>query len=210
MAGRMRKTILGRKLGSSQAFDGEGNRVQVTLIEAGPCTVLQVKTDEKEGYQALQVGFIDSPKEPNKPRGGIFEKVGCPPKRFVREIPSVDGVPQEAGESFDLTFFEGVESVDVSGVSKGKGFQGNVKRWNHAIGPKSHGSKSKRNVGSTGMHQDPGRVIKGKKMPGQMGNENVKVRNLQVISADAEKNLLVVQGSVPGPTGGYLTIEESI
>ena len=210
MTRRMRKTILGRKLGTSQRYDEAGNRVQVTLIEAGPCTILQVKTQETEGYEALQVVFGDSSKEPKKPRAGLFEKVGCAAKRFIREVPSVEGAALPAGESFDLSLFEGVASVDVSGVSKGKGFQGTVKRWNHAIGPKSHGSKSKRNVGSTGMHQDPGRVVKGKKMPGQHGNANVKVRNLQVVSADAEQNLLVVEGSVPGPAGGYLTIEESL
>ena len=116
----------------------------------------------------------------------------------------------EAGARFDLSLFEGVASVDVAGQTRGRGFSGTVRRWNHSIGPKSHGSKSKRSIGSTGMHQDPGRVIKGQKMPGQYGDEKVKVRNLTVVDADPGKNLLVVKGAVPGPKGGYLYIQESL
>lgn len=210
MARRIRKTILGKKLGMSQLFDETGNWIPVTLIEAGPCTVLQVKNEETDGYDALQVGFDEGVKEPGKPRAGLFEKVNATPKRVVREIPVFEGQELEEGQDFDLSLFEGVEMVDVQGVSKGKGFAGTVKRWNHHIGPKGHGSKSKRAIGSTGMMQDPGRVIKGKKMPGQLGNVKVKVRNLKVVSTDTEQNLLVVQGAVPGATGAYLTVEESL
>ncbi|MEC9476578.1 MAG: 50S ribosomal protein L3 [Planctomycetota bacterium] len=210
MARRVRKTILGKKLGMSQLFDDSGNWIPVTLIEAGPCTVLQVKNVDTDGYEALQVGFDGTEKEPGKPRAGLFEKVDTAPKRVVREIPVFEGEELEAGQDFNLSLFEGVEMVDVQGVSKGKGFAGTVKRWNHHIGPKGHGSKSKRSIGSTGMMQDPGRVIKGKKMPGQLGNAKVKVRNLKVVSTDAEQNLLVVKGAVPGATGAYLTVEESL
>ena len=210
MARRIRKTILGKKLGMSQMFDDSGNWIPVTLIEAGPCTVLQVKSNDSDGYDAVQVGFDPTHKDPSKPMAGHFDKVGVQAQRYIQEIPPIEGQEVEPGQAIDLTLFEGVEMVDVQGTSKGKGFAGTVKRWNHSIGPKSHGSKSKRQIGSTGMMQDPGRVIKGKKMPGQMGSAKVKVRNLQVIQADAEKNLLVVRGAVPGANGTYLTVEESL
>jgi len=210
VARRIRKTILGKKLGMSQMFDESGTWVPVTLIEAGPCTVLQVKSVDSDGYDAIQVGFDVTHKDTGKPMEGHFAKVGAPAQRYVREIPPIDGQEVEPGQAIDLSLFEGVKQVDVQGTSKGKGFAGTVKRWNHSIGPKSHGSKSKRSIGSTGMMQDPGRVIKGKKMPGQMGSDKVKVRNLKVIQADAEKNLLIVRGAVPGATGCYLTVEESL
>ena len=210
MALRIRKTILGKKLGMSQMFDDSGNWVPVTLIEAGPCTVLQVKGLEKDGYEALQVGFDATHKEATKPRTGVFEKAGCGPKKMVREIPLFDDQELEQGQDFKLSLFDGVEQVDVQGVSKGKGFAGTVKRWNHHIGPQGHGSKSKRTIGSTGQSQDPGRVIKGKKMAGQMGSAKVKVRNLKVVQCDSEKNLLIVRGAVPGSPGTYLIVEESL
>jgi len=212
LARRNRKTILGKKLGMSQVFDESGRWIPVTLIEAGPCTVLQIKSVEKDGYEALQVGFDETDKDPRKPRAGLFEQANTGAKRVIREIPVFEGQDLEVGQEFNLSLFEGVEMVDVQGVSKGKGFAGTVKRWNHQIGPKGHGSKSKRSVGSTGMMQDPGRVIKGKKMPGQLGNEKVKVRNLKVVAeaTDFEKNLLVVRGAVPGATGAYLTVAESL
>jgi large subunit ribosomal protein L3 len=194
----------------SQLFDESGQWVPVTLIEAGPCTVLQVKSVDNDGYEALQVGFDGTEKNPTKPRAGIFEKVKTAAKRVIREIPLFVGQDLEAGQEFDLSLFEGVEMVDVQGVSKGKGFAGSVKRWNHHIGPQGHGSKSKRTIGSTGMMQDPGRVIKGKKMAGHMGSAKVKIRNLKVVSTDVEQNLLIVRGAVPGATGAYLTVEESL
>ncbi|MCA8961523.1 MAG: 50S ribosomal protein L3 [Planctomycetes bacterium] len=208
MAKRERKALLGRKVGMSQLYTEGGARVPVTLIEAGPCTVLQVKTVETDGYEALQIGFSDTAKRVTKPMEGVFKKVGTAAKRCIREIPkTTEAAP---GDTIDLSIFEGIAKVDISGVSKGRGFSGSVRRWNHAIGPKSHGSKSKRVLGSLGMHQDPGRIIKGQSMPGQYGNKNVKTRNLQVVSFDVEKNLLVVRGAVPGPKGGFLYIEESI
>lgn len=210
MARRIRKSILGRKLGMSQVYKEDGTRVPVTLIEAGPCTVLQVKSEGTDGYEALQVGFADHKKRSKKPQEGLFKKLETAPKKMVREIPPFEGKELAAGEQFDVTVLDGVAEVDVSGVSKGRGFQGNVKRWNHAIGPKSHGSKSKRVVGSIGMHQDPGRVAKGKKMPGHMGSKQVKVCRLSVVSIDAEQHLLVVKGAVPGPKGSFLYIEESL
>ncbi len=210
MVARIRKSILGRKVGMTQVYQEDGVRVPVTLIEAGPCTVLQVKTEEKDGYSALQVGFDESKKNPNKPQVGLCKKLGVAATRLIREIPPFEGSELAAGEKFDVSLFEGVATVDIAGITRGRGFTGTVVRWNHRIGPKSHGSKSKRSIGSTGMHQDPGRVIKGKKMPGQYGNERVKVRNLKVISADSALNLLVVRGAVPGPKGGYLYIQESL
>jgi len=207
---RIRKTILGKKLGMSQMYDDAGNWVPVTLIEAGPCTVLQVKGLEHDGYEALQVGFDAASKDVIKPAAGLFSKVGCEAKKMIREIPPFEGQDLEQGQDFDLSLFEGVEKVDVQGVSKGKGFAGTVKRWNHHIGPQGHGSKSKRTIGSTGQSQDPGRVIKGKKMAGQMGSDKVKVRNLKVVGCDVEKNLLIVRGAVPGSPGTYLTVEESL
>lgn len=210
MARRVRKSILGRKIGMTQVYDEDGTRVPVTLIEAGPCTVLQVKTEDRDGYQALQVGFSDTTKRVKKPQEGLFKKLETAPKRLVREVPVFADQELEAGQQFDVGVLDGVGQVDVSGVTKGRGFQGNVRRWNHHVGPRTHGSKSKRIVGSIGMHQDPGRVLKGKKMPGHMGSVNVKQRNLRVVSIDAEQHLLVVKGAVPGPKGGYLYIEESL
>ncbi|MEM7232690.1 MAG: 50S ribosomal protein L3 [Planctomycetota bacterium] len=208
MPKRQRKAILGRKVGMSQIYTDGGDRIPVTLIEAGPCTVLQVKTAETDGYEALQVGFADTAKRVAKPMEGHFKKAETASKRCVREIPKLaDAAP---GDTIDLSVLEGIGKVDISGVSKGRGFSGVVRRWNHAIGPKSHGSKSKRILGSLGMHQDPGRILKGKAMPGQYGNKNVKTRNLAVVSYDVEKNLLVVKGAVPGPKGGFLYIEESL
>ncbi|MCI0652128.1 MAG: 50S ribosomal protein L3 [Planctomycetes bacterium] len=211
MPRRVRKTILGRKLGMTQLFDAKNEIVPVTLIEAGPCTVLQVKTAERDGYEALQVGYADkSFKSVKKPQEAIFKKAQTAAKRVVREIPRFLAKEVKAGDHITIADLEGVKSVDVSGVSRGRGFSGVVRRWNKRIGPKSHGSKSKRVIGSQGMHQDPGRVIKGKKMPGQYGAERVKVRNLEVMSIDPQQNLLVVRGAVPGPRGGFLCIEESL
>lgn len=208
MPKRVRKALLGRKVGMSQIYLENGERIPVTLVEAGPCTVLQVKTVENDGYEALQVGFLDTKKRVAKPQEVAFRKLETAAKKFVREIPKVGEA--EAGQTIDLSVLDGVAHVDISGVSKGRGFSGVVRRWNHAIGPKSHGSKSKRIMGSIGMHQDPGRIIKGKAMPGQYGNKNIKTRNLQVVSMDTEKNLLVVKGAVPGPKNGFLYIEESL
>ncbi len=210
MGKRILKSILGRKVGMTQVYEEDGTWVPVTLIQAGPCTVLQVKTEETDGYSAIQVGFDETAKRAKKPQEGLYKKLSVAPVRFVREVPAFHAEPLEAGAKYNLEVFEGVATVDVAGLTKGRGFQGNVRRWGHAIGPKAHGSKSKRNVGSTGMHQDPGRVVKGKKMPGQYGNEKVKVRNLRIVSTDLEKNLLVVKGAIPGPKGGYLVIQESL
>ena len=210
MPKRVRKTILGRKIGMSQMYDENNVLLPVTLIEAGPCTVLQVKTEEQDGYAALQVGFDDTKKRANKPQEKVFQKAGTAPKKMVRELPAFLDEEVEVGHKMDVSVLDGVVNVDISGVSKGRGFSGVVRRWNHAIGPKSHGSKSKRILGSIGMHQDPGRIMKGQKMPGQYGNKNVKVRNLSVVKIDPSENLLIVKGAVPGTAGTYLYIEESL
>ncbi len=210
MARRIRKAILGRKVGMSQVYSDDGVWIPVTLIEAGPCTVIQVKEEQRDGYSALQVGYQDTKKGVKKPQQVAYDKVGVAPKKYVREIPLTPDKEWKVGDLVDLSVMEGVEQVDVSGTSKGRGFAGVVKRWNHQIGPKSHGSKAKRIPGSIGQHQDPGRVIKGKNMPGHLGAEKVKTRNLKVVSLDSEQNLMVVRGAVPGPKGGFLYIEESL
>ncbi|MFN0059399.1 MAG: 50S ribosomal protein L3 [Planctomycetota bacterium] len=211
MPQRIRKAILGRKVGMSQLFDADGVRMPVTLIEAGPCVVLQVKTQENDGYGALQVGFEDTRKGLKKPQEGHCQKAGTAVKKFVREIPIVAAeVAAKPGDTISVAVLDGVASVDVTGITKGRGFTGNVKRWNQRIGPRAHGSKCKREFGSAGMHQDPGRILKGKHFPGQYGAERVKTRNLRVLSMNPAENLLVVKGAIPGPNGGYLYIEESL
>ena len=210
MPKRIRKTLLGRKVAMSQVYDDGGVFIPVTLIEAGPCVVLQVKTPENDRYAAVQVGFGDTTKNIKKPQEGLFKKVGTAAKKFVREIPVLSDREYSPGDILDVSLFEGVEKVDVTGDTKGRGFSGVVRRWNHHIGPKSHGSKSKRTAGSLGMHQDPGRIIKGKRMAGQYGHDRTKTRNLRVVSIDADKNLLVVRGAIPGPAGGFVCIEESL
>ena len=238
---RDRKAILGKKVGMTRVFDENGKHVPVTIIQAGPCTVLQVKTEDTDGYEAVQLGFDEVRKGRKKPQQARFDKLGVKQQRFVREVPRVDpadvrasGAPpapsagddgaegEEEGsaeaEAVELApgtcvtveSFSGVSSVDIRGVSKGRGFSGGVRRHGFRTGDESHGGKSVRLRGSTGMHTDPGRVFKGTKMPGQYGNKNCKVMNVDVVSVDGEDHLLIVKGSVPGPRGGYLYIEESL
>ncbi len=194
----MAKFILGQKLGMSQVFDDKGNVVPVTLIEAGPCKVLQVKEKEKDGYSALQIGFkkIEKKKKIKKP---MKKK----PFRFSREFKSGE---YKVGDKIDVSVFQEGDSVKVSGISKGKGFQGAVKRWGFSGRGASHGVKHEhRTLGSVGT-SFPERVIKGRKMPGRMGSERVTVKNLKVVKIDKENNLLVIKGAVPGPRGTLLEI----
>ncbi|MCZ6602533.1 MAG: 50S ribosomal protein L3 [Planctomycetota bacterium] len=200
------KNIIGKKLRMTQVFDDLGNRIPVTVILAGPCAVLQVKTTEKDGYSALQVGFGDGSRKVPKALAGHLKKAKRP--RLIREIPHPGG-DVETGSEITLGAFEGVERVDVSGISKGRGFSGSIKRWGLSRGPASHGSKNVRMMGSTGMGTDPGRVFKGRPMPGQYGNARVTVKNLRVVRLEKESNLLFVRGAVPGPSGGLLMIRES-
>jgi len=283
-----RKALLGKKLGMTQIFSEDGKWIPVTVLQAGPCAVLQIKTEEQDGYSSYQIGFDDRRKNAKRPQQVCFDNLGVNTKRFVREIPFIDpadiltgGVPvapepeeesaeaeeaaveeveaeeaapeaedgeeredgdsgqddsgqddaesgeeeaaeEEAadepepatevtpGDIIGARVFEGVARVDVRGVSKGRGFAGNVKRHGHSTGDKSHGGKSVRLVGSTGMHTDPGRVPPGKDSPGHYGNINCKTLNLEVVEIDEVKNILLVKGAIPGPRGGYLYIEQSL
>jgi large subunit ribosomal protein L3 len=207
----MKKAILGRKLGMTQIFDENGKVVPVTVIEAGPCVVTQIKTTEKDGYDAIQVGFDDiREKLVNKPRQGQFKKAGVSLKRILREFRLEDISTYEVGQEILADVFDAGERVDVSGVSKGKGFQGVIKRWNAARGPMSHGSKFHRAPGSMGASSDPSKTFKNKHMPGHMGNVNTTVLNLKVAKVMPEKNLILIKGGVPGPNKGYVVIKSAV
>jgi large subunit ribosomal protein L3 len=206
----MTKGILGRKLGMTQVFTPEGNVIPVTVIEAGPCVVLQKKDLENDGYEAIQLGFADK-KEKNavKPEIGHAKKAGTAPKRYVREIRGVDLAAYEVGQEIKADIFAEGEFVDVTGVSKGKGFQGVIKRHNQSRGPMAHGSKYHRGPGSMGSIA-ANRVFKGKHLPGHMGHETVTLQNLQVVKVDAERNVILVKGSIPGPKNSYVKIRASV
>lgn len=208
----MEKFMLGRKAGMTQLFDENGVAIPVTVIECGPIQVVQKKTSDVDGYEAIQVGFADQKESRvNKPDLGHFKKAGVQPKRFVKEFRVPAENSYEAGQELKVSdFFNVGDRVDVSGVSKGKGYQGNIKRHGQKGGRDTHGSKYHRRVGSMGPNTYPGRVFKGKKMPGQMGNVNVTVLNLDVVLVDGERNILALKGAVPGPRGGYLAIRETV
>ena len=207
----MKKAILAKKVGMTQIFDENGAFVPVTVLQAGPCTVVQKKTVDKEGYDAIQVGFGEiREKLVNKPVKGHFAKAGTTPKKIVREFTRFEeGHRKSLGEVLDVTVFEEGEFVDVSGTSKGKGFQGVVKRHHfRGVGDATHGQHNRlRAPGSMGASSYPSRVFKGMRMAGQMGNAKVKVINLQIVKIVKEKNLLLVKGSVPGANGSYIIIE---
>ncbi len=208
----MNKAILGRKLGMTQIFDEAGKIVPVTVIEAGPCVVLQKKTVENEGYNAIQVGFSDKRENlVNKPIKGHFAKAGVTTyKRFIKELRLEDISTYEIGAEFKADIFAFGDKVDVSGVSKGKGFQGTIKRWNAHRGPMSHGSKFHRAVGSMGASSDPSRTFKNKRMPGHMGHVHTTVQNLVIAKVMPEKNVILIKGGVPGPNKGYVVIKSAI
>ena len=201
--------LIGRKLGMTQLFDMEaGTATPVTVLEVGPCPVIQVKTKDKDGYEAVQVGFGSKKKKSTpKPQLAKFEKLELDPSRVLREFsPSEEGKLPEPAATIDLSIFEGVDKVDVVGTSKGKGFQGVQKRFGFAGGPKTHGSNFHRAPGAIGMRMTPGEVNKGKKMPGHMGARRVTAKGLKVERVDAERNLLYVKGSVPGPRSGVVLV----
>ncbi|HOO12386.1 MAG TPA: 50S ribosomal protein L3 [Bacillota bacterium] len=207
----MVKGILGRKLGMTQVFDENGNIIPVTVIKAGPVKVVQKKTVESDGYSAIQVGFEDvKPARVNKPIKGHFEKSGVEYKRVLREFRIENPEDYEVGQEIKVDTFKEGEKVDVAGTSKGKGFQGVIKRWGQGRGPMAHGSKYHRGVGSMGGSSSPSRTFKGKKMPGRMGGERVTVQNLEVVKVDPEHNLMLLKGAVPGPKGGLLVIRNSV
>lgn len=205
----MTKGILGKKLGMTQVFTNEGNVVPVTVIEAGPCVVLQKKNSENDGYEAIQLGF-DTQKEhrANKPEIGHAKKAGTTPKRFIKEIRGTS-MDYEIGQELKADLFENGEFVDVTGISKGKGFAGSIKRHNQSRGPMAHGSRYHRRPGSMGAVA-PNRVFKGKPLPGRMGTDKVTIQNLEVVKVDVERNLLLVKGSIPGPKNSYVVVKESV
>lgn len=199
--------ILGRKLGMTHVFIEDGRTVPVTVIEAGPCNVIQIKTVEKDGYEAVRVGFseIRKAKNVNKPMGGVFKKVGAAPCRIIKEFKMA---ALKVGDMVTVGAFSKGDTVKVSGISKGKGFQGVMKRHNFAGGPGSHGSMFNRAPGSIGASSYPSRVWKNKKLPGHMGSERVSVKNLKVVDVRPDQNLLLVRGAVPGAAGTYLEIRK--
>jgi len=205
------KGILGRKVGMTQIFDERGEVVPVTVIEAGPCFVTQVKTLERDGYAAVQLGFKEvKPKRLTRPQFGHLRKNQLPPLRYLREIRMSDVSQYEEGQKIRVSIFDVGDHVDVTGISKGKGFAGVVKRHGFGGGPKTHGqSDRQRAPGSIGAGTTPGRVYKGMRMAGRMGNARVTVQNLQVVLVDPERNLLAVKGAVPGARNGLLVVEEA-
>lgn len=206
----MAKGILGKKIGMGQTFSKNGEVVPVTLIEAGPCVVVQVKTRERDGYQAMQLGFEDiKEKKLTSSLKGYFEKAGVSPKKYLAELRLDDSEGFQIGQEIKADIFSEGDLVDVIGVSRGKGFAGVIKRWGFHGRPASHGHHYHRAPGSIGAAATPSRVMKGKKLPGHMGVTRVTASSLEVVKVDADKNLLVVKGSVPGPKGGLLMIREA-
>lgn len=208
----MKKCMLGRKLGMTQIFNEDGVVIPVTVISAGPLTVIRKKTEEVDSYNAIQVGFEDIPeRKVNKPLKGLFEKAKVSPKRHLKEFRLDDISAYNPGDEIKVEdMFQSGDKVDITGISKGKGFAGTTKRYGTARGPMSHGSGYHRGIGSMGAVSDPSRIFKGKKMPGHMGAERVTVQNLSVVRVDAERGLLLVKGAVPGPKGGLLIIKDSV
>jgi large subunit ribosomal protein L3 len=205
------KGILGKKMGMTQIFDERGEVVPVTVIEAGPCFVTQVKTPERDGYAAVQLGFEEVKlKRLTRPQMGHLSRNQLPPLRYLREIWVSDVGQYEEGQKIRVSIFDVGDRVDVTGISKGRGFAGVVKRYGFRGGPKTHGqSDRQRAPGSIGAGTTPGRVYKGMRMPGRMGNARVTVQNLQVVLVDPERNLLAVKGAVPGARNGLLVVEEA-
>ena len=209
----MAKAILGRKLGMTQIFTEEGRVVPVTVVESGNNFVLQNKTDETDGYNAVQIGFGDiKEKNVTKPLKGQFEKAGVKAVRFIREMRLAAPSEYNVGDTIGVDIFAAGDLVDVVGTSKGKGFAGGIKRHNFARGPMGHGSKSHREPGSTGaMISGPGgRVLKGKKLPGRMGGERVTVQRLTVVRVDTDRNLILIKGAIPGPKKGFVVIKDTV
>ena len=207
----MKKAILATKVGMTQIFNEDGVLVPVTVPQAGPCVVTQVKTEENDGYKAVQVGFVDKrEKLVSKPVKGHFDKAGVAYKRFVREFRLDNAEEYSVKDEIKADIFAAGDKIDATAVSKGKGFQGAIKRHGQSRGPMAHGSKYHRHAGSNGACSDPSKVFKGKKMPGHMGSKRVTVQNLEVVKVDAENNLILVKGAVPGPKKSLVTIKETV
>ena len=207
----MKKAILATKVGMTQIFNEDGMLIPVTVLQAGPCVVTQVKTDENDGYTAVQVGFGDiREKLVNKPETGHFAKAGVAVKRFVKEFRFENAAEYEVGQEIKADIFAAGDHIDATAVSKGKGFQGAIKRHGQHRGPMAHGSKFHRHQGSNGSATTPGRVFKGKGMPGHMGSKKITVQNLEVVKVDTDNNLILVKGAVPGPKKSLVTIKETV
>lgn len=208
----MKKAIIGKKIGMTQIFDAEGKVIPVTVIEAGPCVVTQLKTEEKEGYNAVQMGFQDvKEKKLNKPQMGHLKKAGDAVKKYLKEFRFEDCSMFQVGDTIKADMFVEGDYVDVTGISKGKGFAGVIKRWNAGRSPMSHGAgPMHRHQGSMGACSDPSKIMKGKMMPGHLGNEQVTIQNLDVVKVDAEMNLIAVRGAVPGPKGGIVFLKDTV
>lgn len=202
--------ILGKKIGMTQFYTEDGKLLPVTMIQAGPCNVMQVKTVENDGYSAVQLAFDSKKmKRANKPEIGHAAKASAEPKRFIREVAVADGAEVKLGQTITLDVLKDVKLVDAIGLTKGKGYAGVMKRWNFKGGAASHGSTRHRPPGSISSNTDPGRVIRGKKMAGRLGGEQVTIRNLSVVKIDEGNNLLFVKGAIPGHRGSYLILNKS-
>ena len=207
----MKKTIIGKKVGMTQIFDEKGNVVPVTVIEAGPCNVVQIKTVETDGYNAIQLGYGDVKEyKVNKPERGHFKKADVKPQKHLREFRVSDVNSYKVGDVITADTFSEGDIVDVQGISKGKGFQGVIKRHGQHRGPMGHGSMYHRRPGSMGATSTPGRVFKGKKLPGRMGSDKITIQNLKVVKVDLDKNAILVKGSVPGNKGSILKIKDAV
>ena len=207
----MKKAILATKVGMTQIFDEDGVLTPVTVLQAGPCVVTQVKTVENDGYAAVQVGFVDTrEKLVNKAEKGHFDKAGVAYKKFVREFRLENAAEYAPAQEIKADIFAAGDKIDATAVSKGKGFQGAIKRLGQHRGPMAHGSKFHRHQGSNGACSDPSKVFKGKGMPGHMGAKQITIQNLEVVKVDAENNLLLVKGAVPGPKKALVTIKETV
>lgn len=204
----MPKMLIGRKVGMSQLFTDDGKLIPVTVIEAGPCYISQVKTAATDGYEAVQIGYGEE-RHATKPEQGHFAKYGVNVLRYVREMRVDDASEYQPGTELKADIFAEGEKVDIEGTSKGKGFAGTIKRWGHHRGPMGHGSKNHRRPASAGA-KGPARVFKGKKSPGQMGGDRVTIQNLEVIRVDAEQNMIIVKGAVPGPKKGLVYVKSAV
>jgi len=204
--------LLGRKMGMTRVFDDSGNVVPVTVLEVGPCTVLMLRTRERDGYSAVQIGFVDKKaSRAKKPEVGHAAKAGTSPKRFVREVRTENTEDLQPGQTLTVDLFDDIASVDVTGISKGRGFQGVMKRYGAHGGPASHGASAMhRRIGSIGASATPARVVPGMKMPGRMGGCSVTTMNLKVVRVDKDSNLLLVRGAVPGPPSGLVMVRKSV
>ena len=207
----MKKAILATKVGMTQIFDEDGVLVPVTVLQAGPCVVTQVKTEDNDGYKAVQVGFVDKrEKLINKPMKGHFDKAGVSYKRYVREFRFENAEEYAVAQEIKADIFTAGDKIDATAISKGKGFQGAIKKNGQHRGPMAHGSKFHRHQGSNGACSDPSKVFKGKGMPGHMGHKQITVQNLEIVKVDVENNLLLVKGAVPGPKKALVTVKETV